>query len=308
MSVFFPVLRVWKKISRFFCQSSPSTLILGQAGDPLPEGYVYYRQSFEYLKGEARNPEKNVIIKRSGRYAVRTEVQPNVFFESHNTDEEPAIEPFPQDRLILWETLTRTDCPSGWKRGKKHHNLRQIGVSVLNGNVEYWKKWSSHARRHRKKWLSQKIFSIQEVSLEDFVKGFLRSNKLPEWRDIFIELLERRSIKNKHHVKFFGILNESGTVVAGLAVLDLPDVSTSKHMIAFFDDALSNTSVNYGLIDHWHQHCLRKNICFLDFGIFWHPGDKKEFQGFSQFKSQFNIHYIVLLPELERWCKAGEVW
>lgn len=306
--LFWYVLRGFLKVFSFHSYKKTKFRNIGKGvlGEPLPDGYVYYRQSYEYLKGEARNPEINTILNIAGRFAVRTEIQPDVFIESHNSDEEPVVGSFSHDRLILWETLVRTDCPVGWKRGKKNHNLRKIGISHLDDEKEYWKKWDPHAQRHRKKWLAQSELSIQEISLEDFIYAFYKSNKLPEWRDMFVELLERRRERNGSALKLFGAVNKGGNVVAGLAVLDLHDVSTSRHMIAFFDDSVGKTSVNVGLIDYWHQHCLKKKLRFLDFGIFWHPGDKKEFQGFSQFKSQFNIHYIVLLPELERWCKAGE--
>jgi hypothetical protein len=39
----------------------------------------------------------------------------------------------------------------------------------------------------------------------------------------------------------------------------------------------------------------------LDFGVFWAPGDPKSWMGFSQFKAQFNIHFIRYPLALARW-------
>ncbi len=281
----------------------------GRVGDPLPKDYKYYRQSQDLLSGECSTAFKPTIIGKPGCIGVRWKVGP-VYFELFSSDIEPEIEPFPHFRYITWEPVTRAEKPKGWKWSRLTMLVRKTGYCQLNGDREYWKKWDSHAQRHRKKWLEKdsQNYEIDTASLEEFIQSYNNTKKLPFLRGAFISVLKRRYERNKKDLHLFVVREKaSKKIVAGLATLDLMDIRASQHVIAFFHKSVAHTSVNVGLIDNWYQHALKKNIRCLNFGIFWHPGDPKSFKGFSHFKRQFNIRYIVYPKPFFRSIRANRM-
>lgn len=267
----------------------------GRIGDPLPTDVEYYRQSKDLLDGECSTSFKPEIVGKPGCLGVRWKVGP-VYFELYSTDVEPEIEPFPNFRYVTWEPITITVKPEGWKWSRLTILIRKVGYCLLNGDTEYWKKWTSHSQRHRKKWIEKdsQVYEIDEAPLKEFIDAYNSTKKLPFLRGAFISVLKRRYERNGKDLHL-SVVREKSTkkIVAGLATLDLMDVKSSQHVIAFFHKSVTHTSVNTGLIDNWYLHALKKNIRCLNFGIFWHPGDSRSFKGFSKFKKQFNIRYIV---------------
>lgn len=266
---------------------------LGKAGDPLPKGYISHHQSQEYLRcGWGFIPMHNIqVLGEKGWYGARWKFGPFTF-ERYETDEEPHILKGPA-RIITWQRLSRLDIPKGWIQPWIRMGPLRTGFAEIGDKNSYWNSWSEHAKRHQNKWLKSKPYQIEETqNLEEFIKSYQAVPKLRFLKTNFIHTLRERKECQKDATHLFVARNQQGSVVAGLAVIDLKDINQSTHLMSFIHPQAESTSVGVGLIDHWFQHAISQNIRFLNFGVFWSPGDLQSWKGFSRFKSQFGIFFV----------------
>jgi precorrin-6B methylase 2 len=276
----------------------------GRVGDPLPEGYVHPTQSPLYLIGgwepKAANMEP---VGQAGCLGMRWHYGP-IWIESYTSDLPPEIDPGAPSRMVIWQPLTKTGRPAHWHRSWIQMNPQQHGFADIRGKLEYWRDWTDHAQRHRKRWLKDDRFEIVEVTLPEFAAAYHRSGKLRTMRKDFIRLLERRLHWHGTAVHMFAARNIlTQEIIAGLGVVDLPDVSHSMHLVAFIHPKFEKTSVGTGLIDHWFQHCQAAGIRFPHFGLVWTPGDPRGWKGYSKFKRQFNLHLLLYPRPLIRFVR-----
>ena len=128
--------------------------------------------------------------------------------------------------------------------------------------------------------------------------AYSRIKELKKIRPRFLKRLEKKEkIFSKNIDYLLAAEKSTGNIFAGLATLDLPSISQSIHHNAFLDHTMPHSSVGTGLVDHWFQSCIQKNIRFLNFGVFWSKGQLKSWKGFSNFKSQFGIQ-IIKFPKI----------
>lgn len=266
----------------------------GRVGDPVPEGYVHQMQSPSYLLGgwspDAKNAE---LVGKPGCYGMRWHYGP-MWIEAYTTDVQPEPDRTAHARMVIWQPVTKIGKPAGWHRSWVQMNSQQHGFGDVKDKPEYWKEWTDHAQRHRKKWLKDERYEIAEVSLADFAAAYHKTGKLPMLRKDFIRMLERRIVRHGSDVHLFAAREKAtGLIISGLAVCDVPEVSHSMHVIAFLHPKFEKTSVGTGLIDHWYAHCRKTGIRFPHFGLVWAPGDPSGWKGYSKFKRQFNLHLIL---------------
>lgn len=276
----------------------------GRVGDPVPKGFVHQMQSPAYLTGgwEA-NSTNNQLVGKEGTWGMRWHYGP-FWIEACTSDIMPTIDPTGPSRLVIWQPITKLSRPAGWHRSWIQMNAQQHGFGDVAGKPEYWKEWTAHAQRHRKKWLKDARYEIAEVSLKEFADAYHKTGKLPMMRKDFIRLLERRMVRHGSDVHLFAARDkETKEIISGLAVCDLPDVSVSMHLIAYINPKFEKTSVGTGLIDHWYAHCLKTGIRFPHFGLVWTHGDPNGWKGYSKFKRQFNIHLLLYPNPLIRFVK-----
>lgn len=277
----------------------------GRAGDPLPAGYQHYKQSREYLRGDC-DPKRSVqVIGEEGCLGMRWQAGP-FRFEGYETDVEPSIL-LGLARMIIWQPLTRRDKPAGWHRSFVQMNFRRTGFAEISNPSMYWGSWTSHAQRHRRRWLRDTRYVIEEVELETFVEAYQRVRKLSGFlRREFVKMVRRRYAAHGDAIHLFAARERTtGQLVAGLATVDFPDASHTHHLISFIHPSAASSSVGTGLIDYWFQHAISAGIRFLNFGVFWSFGDAWSWRGFSKFKSQFGIFYIHRPNPLVKFVKRG---
>jgi len=276
----------------------------GRIGDPVPEGFVHQMQSPEFLAGGWEPGADNfAMVGKPGCYGMRWHYGP-IWVESYTTDVQPEIDLTGPSRMVIWQPMTKLGKPVGWHRSWIQMNPLQHGFAVLCGKAEYWKEWTAHAQRHRKKWLKDERYEIVEVPLPEFAAAYHKTGKLPTMRKDFLKLLERRIRVHGDHVHLFAARDkQTRAIISGLAVLDVPDVSVSMHLIAFLHPKFEKTSVGTGIIDHWYAHCLKEGIRFPHFGLLWAPGDPRSWKGYSKFKRQFNPHLLRYPMPLVRFVR-----
>lgn len=278
----------------------------GRAGDPLPSGYIHFKQSFSYLRGDIGAETRTRLIGSNGCLGMRWWHGP-LCFEGYETDVEPRIEPGPR-RMVIWQPLTRLDKPDGWHRSWLQMNFRRTGFAEIVDTDAYWKTWADHAKRHRRRWLRANSYVITDAPDEAFIKAYRAGTHVPRYlRGDFVKMVERRRAMQRNDTHLFAAHEpKTGQIVAGLAVVDTPDAAHSTHLISFIHPSAAATSVGTGLIDYWFQHCIQQGIRFLNFGVFWTFGDPWSWRGFSRFKSQFGIRYIHRPNPLIRFVGASQ--
>lgn len=278
----------------------------GKIGDPLPSGYVHYKQSPDYLLGNWQPKADVSLAGKEGCLGLRWHYGP-LWFEGYESDQEPEIEPHQFPRLIIWQPLSRLDKPKGWRRSWLQMNFRQTGFKEIKNPADYWKEWSSHAKRHRRRWLSQNSYIINEVGLDEFVRAFQKTRDLPFFlKSLFIKMLQWRKNRHADNLRLLAASdNINGEISAGLAVIDLPEINCSCHLISFILPQAKKSSAGVGLIDYWFKEAVSHSFRFLNFGTVWTSGDPKTWKGFSNFKKQFGLYLIHRPNPLIRFVKKN---
>jgi hypothetical protein len=214
-------------------------------------------------------------------------------FEQFTGDTEPDISAKKGFRFVMWQRIVRKDVPLSWHRGWEQVDLRKTGFSEIEKPERYFEHWTPHARYYRTRFLKDTRYRIHETDLPAFI-GNYKATPRPSWLTRLVaKKVNRRVEIFGDKVRFFiAQRNDVTEPAAGLAVLDIPEISQSIHLTSFIKPFARGDTVGVGLIDHWFSQCAGKGIRFLNFGIFYTDGDPSSWQGFSRFKNQFGIRYI----------------
>lgn len=304
---------------RFFsrwidCQFSLNQMALyrhfgqGRVGDPMPKGYVDRQQSRTNLEMHFAMDYRKEILGTSGCLGVRRKIGP-LYVETYTGETEPVIQPFPHLRLLKWQPLT-THQKNGWVRNVFSSGAYQHGVGIITteNRDRYVTQWSLHAQRHLKKWLRDQRYEIIDVSLEAFVQSY-HASKQVDWlmRTMFVQLLKDHWTQHPNNLCLFGVRDQqTQELVAGLAVVEYPDIAQSFHTVSFLHDKVRKTSIGVGLIAHWYARGITKNIRFFNFGIVWKKGDPRSYKGYSKFKRQFHLHLMIYPKPLFKFVRGSK--
>ena len=285
-----------------------SESVKGILGAPLPEGYQPLRTCKEFLLREGSGGWHRWYIEVDGVPGLRwnSGLFPVDGFYGERAPLGHTVKPA---RIAVWQPFTITTREiEGW-----HPSLVSIGqrlhwVAPIPNEAEYWKSWDPHAQRHRRQWLKQEGLTIREESIESFIEVYLRTpTKFPQ--EIFLHMLRGRARCHGVHMHPWVMRDDkTGKALAGLVVLDAPEVKQSIHLAAFTHPDGFNRSVGVGMIDHWFQEGIRQGFTYLDFDLFWNQGDPEAWQGFSRFKGQFGIHYIRYPQPFTNYFLLGRRW
>ncbi len=263
----------------------------GTVGDPLPPGYRPFRSCTPYLRRECAATNKMMPVGTDECTGSRWRHGP-WWFEGYTSDIEPKPDQAGPKRMVIWQPITRTDMPAGWKRSWVQMNPNLTGFVDLHEAEPFWSSWKPHALRHLKHWEKFKPYEIAPINADEFMQAYRgRDVKL---HDKFMNLWLIRSKLKKHGelMHFYGARDAQGKIMAGFAALDIPEASQSIHVASFIAQAAKNSSVGVGLVANWFRDCLDKGLRFADFDLFWAWGDPFSWRGFSRFKSQFGVTFI----------------
>jgi len=267
----------------------------GTLGDRLPEGYRVFYQNKAYLERDVA-PTKNFFLTgKEPTWGSRWHYGP-MWFEKYYGDDEPMLDwSEGPKRLVMWQTLSRLDVPKGWRKTRFTNHTKQTGFTVLDPSVPYERTWSSHARRHRAKWEKIKEdWEVFEPELEPFIAAYKDTKFDPVLKFLFIDMLREKVIAHGKHMRLFAIRKkgDGNPIIAGFAASDIPEEKQSKHFMSFIHQSAKQYPVGTALMDEWFRYALDKGYRFLDFGVFWAPGDPPSWKGFSKFKAQFGIFFL----------------
>jgi len=290
---------------RFFWQKRETgghELPEGVVGTPLPESFIHPRQHQEYLMSEGASGKFDLgIVGTPGCYGVRWYVGP-VSFEHYTSDIAPDLAPTKDIRFVIWQPIIRTDIPKGWRRFFGGEQAFQMGVATITNPHAYWENWKGDARRNRSRFLKNEEYVIEKVSFGEYLPAYASVKKFSHLQKGVIARMKKKDEKFGKDVTYYVVRRvATKEIVSGLAVLDLPSISQSIHHNAFQQPGSGMSSLATGLVDQWFKHCIERNIRFLNFGIYWTPGNSPaSWKGFSRFKGQFGVHIIRFPRALTR--------
>lgn len=270
------------------------------AEPPLPKGYIPYRGEPHYLKRECGTSGWRRLVGAAGGYGTAWGFGP-FRFARYDGDREPVVDDAGPARLTYWQRTTRRETPAGWSRSLIGLPTRLTGfVDLETSPTEAG--WTSHARRHIKHWRRQEKFVIEDVDVERFREMYRRSKLPSHIRKVFNEMLQQKKRDHGARLHCFGLIRVSdGFLRGGFACLDIPESRQSIHIASFVMPDAERAAGGYGLVERWFRHGREQGLRFMDFDIFWAPGNIPAWKGFSKFKSQFGVTFIPRPPLLARW-------
>ncbi|MCX6743966.1 MAG: methyltransferase domain-containing protein [Candidatus Parcubacteria bacterium] len=280
---------------------------LGQYGDPLPNDYVQYKSSKDYWLRECQNSIKR-FVGNDQICGVAWHHGP-FYLESYQGDIEPVIKPAEHTRMIIWQPLTNLAKPKGWHKSRIMMNDRKTGYAPIGPADSYWKIWNSNVQRQRAKFLKNNEYDLFEGTAEEFIPAFfkVKNKNFFGLKTLYVHLLQSEL---KRHSKFVHCLlarnKESKKILAGLAVIDIPEIKQSHHLISFLYPEAEADGLGTGMIDYWYQHSIAQGFKYQDFGLFWAPGDDRSWQGFSRFKGQFGTCFIRYQNPWVKWVRKNK--
>jgi len=219
-------------------------------------------------------------------------------FEVYDGDMEPEVAPLPSSdrtpfRIVIWQRYFRTDRPSAWRQFSEKPYLK-IGYVELADDYE--KGWSSSLRYARRKWLSRylnQIYSVEEVSFEEFQAAYRRSDLPRSIRyGLFRDLAVRMKNPQVRAALYAARERKTGRIAGGLCALTSPSLKSVYYHAGFVMKENKGDPIMAGLFEHLFLQALKEGIRFVDFGIYWSKGDPSSWKGYSNFKMKFNPTYF----------------
>ncbi len=207
----------------------------------------------------------------------------------------PDTTSLPKPHVVFWQNTVMSKRPAGWLTWPLREGAEAYGIAKITATPDYFSGWSSHAKRHRKNWLSQDStqWQIRNATVGEFCRSYKHAKQ-------GIGLPTMMSSVVKYKIKMHGNLcklylvehKQTKDIAAGLCVLDVPECKTSAHIAAFILEAGKLTSAGTGLIDYWYRQSIEQGFEYLDFGVIRSNGEPRDWQGYTDFKTQFLTHTI----------------
>jgi SAM-dependent methyltransferase len=276
----------------------------GVLGDAFPPGHIPYFGSVDYLRRHAQGARFYDLI-QAGKAAGIRQTFGSVALERYHSEHAPEPTPVPLHRFIIWDRWNPGPPPPGWRTLSILPPRRRLtGYVELPPTGDFHHAWSTLALRENKKWLAQDTGTIRNISVDAYCNAYAHSKKRPSLVKIFSEAVRHKAATQGDLLHLYGaVAHGTGEIIAGLAILDIPEISASLHVTGFVLPQAQGTGAGTGLIHHWFSETQTRGLRFCDFDGFYAPGDPKSWQGFSRFKSQFGTRYIAYPKPLWRFIK-----
>jgi hypothetical protein len=277
----------------------------GVRGDILPKGYTRYDEARGYLQREFQDWKRFHLTSCDNLLGIEARLGP-LRIEQFFGNEEPVCSAQNRARWIIWYPTTYEGQPPGWHRSPFYNYRRKTGFTQIKTGEEYWKSWAELAQRQRAAWHKQDDYFLSPVSVEEYCEVYQKkSGKKQLIIDLFSEAVRRKARCHGDRLRMIGIRRKQDQrLVGGFVALDIPENHLSYHVTSFILEEARKSPVGVAMVDAWFRQGQAAGIQFFDFDVFWAPGDPEEWKGFSRFKGQFNVWYILYPRPLMRWIRA----
>lgn len=271
----------------------------GVLGDHWPEDFTSFMSCSAYLEREYGNRSGFSVVHAGEAWGIRQCLGPLCIERSYG--QQRPIPPIGPLRLHIWDSFSLKQPPKGWRTFPGAPWRRRTGYAVIPPHGDIHLEWSELAKRERKKWKTQTTWEIIEVDVETYCRFYDRCGKSRSLIQLFSAAVRRKAIRHGERLHLYGAVRR-GTMdlIAGLAVLDIPEICGSIHVTGFILDAARHSPANVGLITHWFETSQSRGIRFCDFDGFYTKGEPTSWKGFSRFKSQFGTRFIAYQPAFWR--------
>lgn len=278
----------------------------------IPEDYIYYRTGsevfYQYLK-QFRSYIVEKIHKR-GDFFLAVQILPGFWsITAEKIDIELKREKLKEyginHGIIWWTPLRNMKKPNGWISLPiwwiRHdiHSSRS-SFSILDRS-DYWEKWSSKARAHRRKVLENRdkwIINIRtDTSLEAFL-ALYKKTPVSDWEKEFRIRLTKKLFENTDTDYRIYTIEVEGKILAWAIFIDMG--TTSEYWVSFYHREGYPYHLGIAMMDVWFLDSLRKWIKYCDLDHMRDSWQSFWYSGYTKFKASV-ADYDVFFRDM--WVK-----
>lgn len=207
--------------------------------------------------------------------------------------------------IILWTPMKKTQKPSGWFRVPTWFTKMNIWSSrsafSLLDRVDYWNKWSSKARAHRKHILknisSWKIFIDKNASVEEFLDIYIHTKIDDPNKDIIYNMTKKLFFETKTSYQIF-IIYVDKKALAGAIFIN--EWVTSEYWASFYHEKSKPYHLWIAVMDAWFSESYKKWIKYCDLDHMQDTNQSSWFAWYTKFKTSI-ADYDVYFHDM--WVK-----
>jgi hypothetical protein len=193
--------------------------------------------------------------------------------------------------------MRRIEKPTWWWRvptwfTKKNIHSSRSAFSILD-RPDYWNKWTTSARAHRRRILQNVENWTIEISTTCTLDVFLRIYKDTPVHDgqkssrirMTQKLLENRALGYRIYTA-----SVWGRVLAGAIFID--EGVTSEYWVSFYHPDSHPYHLGVAILDRWMLDSYKLSIQYCDFDHMRDSGQSVSYSGYTQFKSSIADHDV----------------
>jgi hypothetical protein len=199
--------------------------------------------------------------------------------------------------IIWWTPMRRIEKPRWWWRlptwfTQKNIHSSRSAFSILD-RPDYWNKWTTSARAHRRRILQNIENGTIEISTTCSLDDFLRiyQDTPVHDREKFSRIrMTRKLLENSE--SWYRIYTASvwGRVLAGAIFID--EGVTSEYWVSFYHPDSHPYHLGIALLDRWMLDSREKSIKYCDLDHMRDQWQSVSYAGYTQFKSSIADHDV----------------
>jgi hypothetical protein len=270
----------------------------------IPEDFVYYRTASRVFLDFYKKFTKLKIIETGvgSQFMKAGRITRNFFSViADRIDIEPSKE-FLQSQGILhafvfWSPMRIMEKPKGWLRmptyfAKNSNHSSRTAFSILD-REDYWNKWSSKARAHRRKVLQNiqngKIIIERNVDPNDFLTLYKESNIPDPNKQYIIKWCEKKFHQSIENLRIY-LIYVDGKALAGWIFID--EGVTSEYFTSFYSRDGYPYHLGIAMMDVWFLDSYEKWVKYCDLDHMRDSWQSLGYAWYTKFKESIADHDV----------------
>ncbi len=201
--------------------------------------------------------------------------------------------------IIFWTPLRIIEKPIGWYKLPAWYNRLYIHSSrssfCILDTAEYWKKWSSSARNHRKHILTQKENGKIVIETSRDIEKFLalyQQTKISDPNKWIVSRMTRKLLQNTMSSYRTYFISVDWKILAGAVFIDDGDIS--EYWASFYHRDARMYHLGIAMMDAWIGDSFSLGIKICDLDHMRDKGQLRSFAGYTKFKesiADFDVYF-----------------